>query len=162
MGTTNTVLPNALIPADSQGGDTPRRSSLLFLRLLETHQPRFQGAECHLNAVGSTWTVCRRYRIYHRSAESVRTEGHRKAAVGENNADARIWWAVPRQVPAREASLCSGVIATPQTYVGETKSSVQCHTSRRPLQDYGVNHSDCCMPARVTPHQTAGCPQLRS
>ncbi len=91
MRTISTLLPNARIPAGSQGGDTPRRSSS-FLRLLETHQPRFQGAECHFNAVqrgqsavdiGFTTT----------QQNQLETECH-KAAVAENHADARIWWAV--------------------------------------------------------------------
>ena len=93
MRTISTLLPNARIPAGSQGGDTPRRWSS-FLRLLETHQPRFQGAECHFNVlvrrrqsavdIGFTTTLL----------NQLETEGHSKAAVAEKIADARIWWAV--------------------------------------------------------------------
>ena len=93
MRTISTLLPNARIPAGSQGGDTPRRSSS-FLRLLETHQPRFQGAECRVNVLVQRGQSAVGIGFATTQQNQLETEGHCKAAVAENNADARIWWAV--------------------------------------------------------------------
>jgi hypothetical protein len=91
MRTISTLLPNARIPAGSQGGDAPRRSSS-FLRLLETHQPRFQGAD--FNVLVQPGQSAVDIGFITTQQNQLETEGHRKAAVAENNADARIWWAV--------------------------------------------------------------------